>query len=131
MKCLFFSSFTTSEKRNLSSSAVSTVSFRPAWRSNLASIATNIAHRTIPTSIRINPRNAGEAVSINEYVSPTPFSATSFGEMTRANAVPSLAMASWSPMAKAMFPSLNHLAIDLVTATPAISLPRPKNIHPT
>ena len=94
MNCLFFRSLTTSEKRNLSSSAVSTVSFSPACRSNLASIATKTAQRTIPAIISASPRKAGLAVSVNEYVCPAAFPATSIGDTTRAKAVPSLAMAS-------------------------------------
>ena len=48
-----------------------------------------------------------------------------------AAAVPSLAMESCSPIARATFLPLNHFAIDLVTATPAISLPRPNSMQPT
>ena len=48
----------------------------------------------------------------------------------KAAAVPSLATATCAPMAKATFPPLNHLAMDLVTATPAISLPSPNSMHP-
>ena len=40
-------------------------------------------------------------------------------------------MASWRPMARAIGPPLNHLAMLRVTAVPAISLPRPKNMTPT
>ena len=100
-------------------------------RSNLASIATNIAHRIIPAAINPSPRKAGRAVSANEYISPGAFAATSLGDITRAKAVPSLAIASCSPIAKAIGPSLNHLAIERVTATPAISLPRPNSMQPT
>ena len=48
-----------------------------------------------------------------------------------AAAVPRRAIDNCKPMAKAIFPSLNHLAMERVTATPAISEPKPKIIHPT
>ena len=45
-------------------------------------------------------------------------------------AVPRRAIASCSPMAKAMLRPLNHLAMLRVTATPAISEPSPNTMHP-
>ena len=76
------------------------------------------------------PTMAGRAVSARVYTWPA-CSFTSMGESTRAKAVPRRAMASWRPMARAIGPPLNHLAMLRVTAVPAISLPRPKNMTPT
>ena len=55
----------------------------------------------------------------------------STGESRKAVAVPRRAIASCSPMAKAMPRPLNQLAMLRVTATPAISEPSPKIMHPT
>ena len=44
--------------------------------------------------------------------------------------MPSRAMASWRPIARAIGPWRNHLAMERVTAVPAISLPSPKNMQP-
>ena len=52
-----------SENLNLSSSEVSFLSVVPDLESNLASIATKIAHRIVPAKRRTSPANAGLAVS--------------------------------------------------------------------
>ena len=87
-------------------------------------------HNMPPARSMASPAIAGLAVSASVYISPADFSATSMGEIMKAVAVPSLAMESCNPIARATFLPLNHLAMDLVTATPAISLPSPNSMHP-
>ena len=44
--------------------------------------------------------------------------------------MPKRAIANWSPIARAIFLPLNHFAMERVTDTPAISLPRPNSMQP-
>ena len=105
--------------------------FDSGFAGNLrASSATKKAQRIRPAAISPMPKTAGRAVSARLYTWPA-FSTTRRGARTRATAVPRRAMASCRPMASAIGPSRNHLAMDRVTAVPAISLPSPKNMHPT
>ena len=120
-----------SENLNLSSSLVSLVSVSPVCLSNLASIVMNTLQSMIPTIIIARPTRAGRLVSAKVYRASFACSPTRTGESTKAIAVPSLAIASCAPIAKAISLPLNHLAMERVTATPAISLPRPNSIHPT
>ena len=120
-----------SENLNLSSSAVLTLSVSPVSLSKRASIATKTAQRIVPTASTARPMSAGLFVSANVYISPAVFCLTIIGATRMAVAVPKRAMASWSPIARAILRPLNHFAIDLVTETPAISLPSPKSMQPT
>ena len=63
MKYLLLSTLNMSENLNLSSSEVSFLSVEPVAASNLASIATNIAHTMHPANSNIRPAKAGLAVS--------------------------------------------------------------------
>ena len=127
----FESSRSMSENLNLSSSRTfPRPLLMPFSLSKRASIATNSAQSSTPTSISMSPRVAGAAVSRRVYISPWAFCATRTGESMKAAAVPSLATATCAPIAKATFPPLYHFAMERVTATPAISLPRPKSIQP-
>ena len=63
MKCLLDSTLNMSENLNSSSSFLSFLSVRPFCASNLASIITNTAQRTVPSRSNASPKNAGLAVS--------------------------------------------------------------------
>ena len=94
-------------------------------------MATKTAHNTAPTARTASPIRAGLFVSAKVYISPRTFCFTIIGATRIAVAVPKRAIASWRPMARAILRPLNHFAIDLVTETPAISLPSPKSMQPT